>query len=83
MAMSLLTPGRQTFEAIDHLVAPVVGGHDANGQFRGIVGELVNRSGSQGGVGGPQAPYGQESEIACRLTLWCRGMDLRVFGIVC
>jgi len=58
MAMSLLTPGSQTFEAIEHLVAAVVGGHDANGQLRGIVGELVNHSGSQGGVVGPQAPYG-------------------------
>ncbi len=58
MPMSLLAPGSQTFEAIDHLVAPVVGGHDANGQFRGIVGELVNRSGSQGGVGSLQVSYG-------------------------
>jgi hypothetical protein len=58
MAMSLLTPGSQTFEAIEHLVAAVVGGHDANGQLRGIVRELVNRSGSQGGVGGLQVSYG-------------------------
>ncbi len=58
MAMSLLTPNSQPFEAIEHLVAAVVGGHDANGQLRGIVGELVNCSGSQGNVGSPQVSYG-------------------------
>ena len=46
------------YESVGSGTAAVVGGHDANRQLRGIVEELVNRSGSQRGVGSLQVSYG-------------------------
>ena len=65
---SLLAPTLQTLETVDHLVEAVVGGHDADGQLRGIVGMLVDRSGSQAGVAGLEALNREQADVACRPT---------------
>jgi len=65
---SLLAPTLQTLETVDHLVEAVVGGHDADGQLRGIVGMLVDGSGSQAGVAGLEALNREQADIACRLA---------------
>ena len=62
--VSLLAPTLQTFEAIDDLVADVVGGYDADGQLSRIVGNVVRRSGSETCVGCSQTVNRQKADIA-------------------
>jgi len=78
--MSLLAPAHETFEAVDDLVEAVVGGHDAQGQLRGILGMWVDRSGSQAGVAGLEALNREEADVTCRLAFGrrSRGHGLRV-----
>jgi hypothetical protein len=66
--VSLLAPVHETFEAVEDLVLAVVGGHDAQGQLRGIVGKWVERSGSQTGVAGLETVNGEKADVTCRLT---------------
>ena len=65
---SLLAPTLQTLETVDHLVEAVVGGHDADGQLRGVGGKLVDGSGSQARVAGLEALNREQADVACRPT---------------
>jgi len=64
VVMSLLAPALQALEAIDDLVHAVVGGYDADGQLRGVIGDSVGCSGTQRGVAGAETLNRQEADVA-------------------
>lgn len=57
---ALLAPSLEPFEAVDDLVATIVGDHDANGELGEIVGREDRRAGSERGVRGGQGRDGHE-----------------------
>ena len=64
---SALAPGGEAFEAIDDLIAAVGGGDDAEGQLRGVVGQMGGSPRAQRGVAGPKPLDGEQAEGSCLL----------------